>query len=368
MGRHHGVAAAAACVLAALPLSSLVETQGLLAPLPLTANAPADNPTTPEKVELGRLLFWDPVLSGEKDVACASCHHPRFAYTDARDLPIGARPIARRNTPTIVNSAFNGMGVLGSYDPSSAPMFWDARARSLEAQALEPLKVHEEMRGDAYPEASAVGIVVERIAAIDEYRARFTRAFDGTSPVTPANLGRAIAAFERSLLSIGSPFDRYMRGDASAMSAAAVRGMQRFERFGCSNCHKGPMFSDYDFHVLGIPDHPTLEESDSGFGRMYAFRTPSLRNVALTSPYMHNGVFRSLEDVVDFYDSLRRGGGLQSGNPHVKDGDLDQLLTRMVGGGGPDLIAFLEALTDESFDRNVPQRVPSGLIPGGRVQ
>jgi cytochrome c peroxidase len=231
------------------------------------------------------------------------------------------------------------------------------------------------MRGDAYTEAGAVAAVVDRIAAIDDYRARFARAFGpstalraGSSPVSAENLARAIAAFERSLVSNNSPFDRYMRGETDAMSAAQVRGMQRFERFGCSLCHKGPMLSDYAVHVLGVPDNPKLDAPDTGFVKMYAFRTPSLRNVALTAPYMHNGVFESLDEVVEFYDQIRGGASPRFRHPDVSEAMLDPLVERIVSGGGADLLAFLNALTDPAFDRTVPDRVPSGLPPGGRLQ
>jgi cytochrome c peroxidase len=361
---------------------AVVRSQGLLAALPRVVDAPADNPTTPEKVALGRLLFWDPVLSGPKDVACATCHHPQFAYTDGRDLAMGvhatglgpARRFTRpqafvtRNSPTVVNAGFNGIGVLNGYLPSTAPMFWDIRASGLEAQVFEAIKAQGEMRGDAYPEAGAVAAVVDRIAAIDDYRTRFARAFGGPSPISALNLARAIAAFERSLVSNNSPFDRYMRGETTAMSAVQVRGMQRFERFGCSLCHKGPMLSDYAVHVLGIPDNPQLESPDTGFAKMYAFRTPSLRNVALTAPYMHNGVFESLDEVVEFYDEIRSGALTRLRHPDVREDMLDPLLERIISGGGADLVAFLNALTDPAFDRTVPDRVPSGLPPGGQLR
>ena len=380
--RSLGLLAALAAAAIATSATAVVRSQGLLAALPQAVEAPVDNPTTPEKVALGRLLFWDPVLSGPKDVACATCHHPQFAYTDGRDLAMGvhatglgpARRFTRpqafvtRNSPTVVNAAFNGIGVLNGYLPSRAPMFWDTRVFGLEAQVLEAIKAHDEMRGDAYPEAGAVAAVVDRIAAIDDYRARFARAFGGPSPVSALNLARAIAAFERSLLSNNAPFDRYMRGETTAMSAAQVRGMQRFERFGCSLCHKGPMLSDYTVHVLGIPDHPQLDAPDTGFAKMYAFRTPSLRNVALTAPYMHNGVFDSLEEVVEFYDQIRAGASPRFRHPGVSDDMLDPLIERIISGGGTDLLAFLHALTDPAFDRTVPDRVPSGLAPGGQLR
>jgi cytochrome c peroxidase len=375
--------------------TSPARTQAQLAALPLAVSAPADNPTTPEKIALGRLLFWDPVLSGPKDVSCATCHHPDFGYAENLDLSIGVNgvglgitrhfqegntiPLVKRNSQTVLNAAFNGMDASGGYDAAGAPMFWDLRVKGLEAQALEPIKALEEMRGNTYATDAAVGTVVARVAAIAEYRQRFSRAFGGAAPVTAENLARAIAAFERTLVAANSPFDRYMRGDQTAMTPLQVQGMERFARVGCANCHAGPMFSDFKPHVLGVRDNTKLAEPDAGVSGGYAFRTPSLRNVALTAPYMHSGVLRSLNDVVGFYDDVRRGGGRggrgggggRGGvrNPNVAANDLDPLLRRLnVGGGRRDLVAFLEALTDPDFDRTIPAAVPSGLTVGGRIR
>ncbi len=284
-------------------------------------NAPADNPNTADKVALGRLLFWDPILSGNRDVACASCHHPRSGYAEDRDLSIGVNgvgfgsrrrfqspnsiPFVKRNSPTMLNVGFAGSNKAGEYAPAAAPMFWDMRVASLESQALEPIKSFEEMRGDTYPEDKAVETVVARLNAIPEYRALFAKAFATENAVTGANLGKALAAFGRSLVANNSPFDRYMRGDRNAMTAGQIEGMRRFERVGCSECHNGPMFSDYKLHVLGVPDNRKLAKSDNGIpdnGKRansdsdnldtpYAFRTASLRNLRFTAPYMHSGVF-----------------------------------------------------------------------------
>jgi cytochrome c peroxidase len=353
-----------------------------LAPLPEAAAAPADNPTTPAKVALGRLLFWDPVLSGHRDVACASCHHPQFGYAENRDVSIGvngvglgsarhfangqAGMLVKRNSQTILNAAFNGITTDGRYAPAAAPMFWDVRVQSLEAQALEPIKTLEEMRGEAYPADRALAEVTRRLDAIPEYRELFANAFGGGRPVNPTNLGRAIAAFERSLVGGDSPFDRYMRGDRAAMTDLQIRGMARFEQIGCSNCHNGPMFSDFQTHVLGIPDNPRLSAPDAGVDEGFAFRTASLRNVALTAPYMHSGVLTTLDRVIEFYDDGRR----RPQNANVSRQQLDPLLRRLdnPGRGRRDLLAFLGALTDERFDRTIPERVPSGLTPGGRIQ
>jgi cytochrome c peroxidase len=359
--------------------SQLALTHPVGTALPQAAVAPADNPLTPGRAALGKLLFWDPILSGNKDVACATCHHPQFGYAEDRDLPIGVSgmglgknrrftspdsiPFVRRNSPALVNVAFSGIDEGGQYVPASAPMFWDLRVRGLEAQALEPIQSFEEMRGNAFPKHKALDAVVARLNAIAEYRQLFAKEFGGTNPVNASNLARAIASFQRSLVANNSPFDRYMRGDRNAMTQAQVRGMRRFERIGCANCHSGPMFSDYQPHVLGVPDNRKLAESDAGMKeKPYAFRTASLRNLKYTAPYMHNGVFQTLEEVVDFYDDAPE-------NPNVQRRQVDPLVRQLDDPGrvARVLIQFLNALNDDSFDKAIPSRVPSGLSPGGHI-
>jgi cytochrome c peroxidase len=362
--------------------------------------------TDAASVELGRLLFWDPILSGHKDVACATCHHPDFAYADGRDLSLGARavglgraridrsggqiPPVKRNSPTILNVAFNGLdgdddddrrgrifdGTVASVNQARAPMFWDSRLRSLEAQALEPIKALEEMRGTAYPEDAAVETVVTRLKAIPQYVTLFERAFGPATRIDASRLAQAIAAFERTLVAMNSPFDRFRAGDFNALTPQQRRGLETFDEVGCDRCHEGVMFSDYDLEAEGVPEHPRLRDPDVGDGR-FRFRTPSLRNVALTAPYMHNGMLATLQDVLRFYDNGR------SENPNVSNvQDRD----RQRGDGSPrlsrsfvrvddmseremqDIIAFLESLTDSNFDRTIPARVPSGLSPGGLIQ
>jgi cytochrome c peroxidase len=367
--------------------------QARLAALPTSPTAPADNPSTPERVALGRLLFWDPILSGQKDVACATCHHPAFGYSDGLDLSIGANGaglgparafvtghvprLVKRNSQTVLNVAFNGLTSGGDAVPAAAPMFWDLRARSLEEQALEPIKAEEEMRGGAYPKDRAVAAVVSRLNALPEYRQLFARAFGGSRPVDERNLGRALAAFQRTLVAADSPFDRYMRGDTAALSPDQVRGMERFQSVGCVNCHNGPMLSDFATHVLAVPDSSKLPEPDSGVNQTYAFRTPSLRNLGTTAPYMHNGAFATLPDVINFYVRISRGGGRRGGgggtrglNANVSRDQIDPLARQlnMRGRGQQDLVAFLRALDDANFDRTVPERVPSGLPVGGQLR
>jgi cytochrome c peroxidase len=379
-------------VIVGIPGRSSTAAQARLVALPTSPTAPADNPSTPERVSLGRLLFWDPILSGQKDVTCATCHHPAFGYSDGLDLSIGAggaglgpgrsfvaeatRRLVKRNSQTILNVAFNGLTAGSDAIPAAAPMFWDLRVRSLEAQALEPIKAEEEMRGNAHPKDRAVPDAVSRLNAIPEYRRLFAKAFGGSRSVDERNLGRALAAFQRTLVAANSPFDRYMRGDTAALSPEQVRGMERFQVVGCINCHNGPMLSDFATHVLAVPDSPKLPESDSGVNKTYAFRTPSLRNLSATAPYMHNGAFATLGEVVTFYRQISRGGGRRGGggvrgvNALVSRDQIDPLARQlnMRGRGQEDLIAFLRALDDPDFDRTVPERVPSGLLVGGRLQ
>ena len=381
------VAAATVAVLLFMEVGAVGQEVGAVkhsvSALPSTQQAPGYNPTTPAKVELGRLLFWDPLLSGPQDVACATCHHPQNAYAEDRDLSLGVTgiglgrfrrqapgssiAIVKRNSPTVLNIAFSGSDESGRYDPATAPAFWDNRIRSLESQALEPLKAREEMRGDTYPAEEAVEKVVAKLQANAGYQSLFAGAFGSEQPVNAENLGRAIAAFMRSLLANNSPFDRYMRGDKSAMTEEQVAGMQRFERSGCIKCHNGPMFSDYKLHVMGVPDNPALPASDAGAENTYAFRTASLRNLEFTFPYGHNGTFRTLSAVVGFYESTIAGS---SRNPNVRYEELDPRLRELknVDEEDVDLIEFLYALSDGSFDRTIPERVPSGLPVGGRIR
>lgn len=373
------LAASAGLLLAAIACQKQNATPANnLAALPLVAAAPTDNLPNAAKVDLGRALFWDPVLSGGRDVSCASCHHPANAYADALDLAIGANgqglgaarhfrspntiPFGQRNTSTVLNAAFNGLTASSSADPSQAPMFWDSRAQSLEAQALQPLAKLEEMRGHQYAELATPDSVVARLRAIPAYTARFQVAFGGATPITAATVGQALACFQRTLVATDSPFDQYERGNTAALTQQQVQGLQSFLQSGCGNCHGGPMLSDYQLHVMGVADNAKNAASDAGAGGTYAFRTPSLRNVALTAPYMHSGTLATLGDVLDFYDNDRN-----TANPHVSTRQRDaQFPGRVVNKQA--IIAFLNYLTDNSFDKTVPTTVPSGLPVGGNIR
>ncbi|MCR9290302.1 MAG: cytochrome-c peroxidase [Bacteroidetes bacterium] len=360
--------------------------------LPLATIHPTDNPANNQKIELGRLLFFDPILSGEKDVACATCHHPQFGFADGRDLSIGVGgiglgpnrvdgtnreiPVVKRNAPTIINTAFNGIEENGEVIPAAAPMFWDNRDISLESQALGPPKSFEEMRGHAFSEAETLDSIVARINALVAYRNRFQQAFGNNNGVTSENIGKAIAAYERTIIANNSAFDRYARGDENALNQQQSRGMARFQQVGCADCHSGPMFSDFELHVLGVPDNNQLDESDSGANGTYAFRTPTLRNLNMTGPYFHSGVAGNLGDVLNFYRRIQgnnngpgNGPGNLNLNPNVNRNQLDDEIRNLQLNGNDvqDIIAFLGALNDNNFDRTIPSEVPSGLRVGGNI-
>ena len=386
---------------------------GMAAAAVLTTASTRPSPAIVEE-ELGRLLFWDPVLSGPMDVSCATCHHPDFAYADGRalslgpgavglgpdrvDLSDGVIPVAQRNSPTLLNVAYNGLdrqrrrrrggprftplpADLENVNSERAPMFWDRRARSLETQALLPLTIREEMRGDAYPEEVAVDSVVARLRAIPEYVSLFREVYGEGTSIDATQIAGAIAAFERMLVARNSPFDRFLAGEEDALTTQQRRGLDEFNEADCSDCHRGPMLSDFNLHAEGVAENPLLAEPDAGDGR-FRFRTPTLRNVAVTAPYMHNGMLGTLEEVLAFYDRgrsenpnvsnrrRRRGGDDRRDNVPATPGRLSgrfRGVDDMTVQEQEDIIAFLEALTDPDFDRTIPARVPSGLTPGGSI-
>ncbi len=320
----------------------------------LTVPQPTDNPSSEAKVQLGRLLFWDPILSGDRDVACATCHHPDFAYTDARVVSIGVggtglgpRRVASstsphrttRNAMTVLNAAFNGA------DASTAPMFWDNRTRALEGQARGPMHALDEMRGAAFTDEAIAAELVARVSAIDDYAQRFAATY---GVITETTIVQAIAAFERTLTSTDTSFDR------NALSAAAQRGLTTLRQHGCTGCHSGPMFSDFQLHQLGVPDGAGLPH-DVGDGQN-RFRTGSWRNLARTAPYMHAGQFASLDQVFAFYARVDRRLDPRLANLRPLD-----------AGERTDAVAFFSALSDGTFDVTVPASVPSGLPVGGSI-
>ena len=354
-----------------------------VAALPKNIKTPIGNPNSKEKELLGKLLFYDPILSGGKDIACASCHHPATGYAEFLDLSIGANgqglgskrafkepneiPLMKRNSPTILNTAYNGIHGKDDYDPENAPMFWDDRVKSLEKQALEPIKTLEEMKGVHFSKSQILAEVASRLQSIPEYKSLFVKAFGEDAPIDSIHIGMAIASFERTLVANNSRFDQYMAGDVNAISHSEKEGLELFKSVGCINCHNGPMFSDYELHVLGVPENKKVPEPDSGFQESFAFRTASLRNLRFTAPYMHNGSFQNLKQVLEFYEDISFG---KTRNPSVSKEMFDPFV-RELQLSVKDMsliISFLNTLNDENFDKEIPEKVPSGLPVGGNIQ
>ena len=313
---------------------------------------PADNPITAEKVKLGEALYFDKRLSADGTVSCATCHDPASAFTDRNATAVGSRSSrGTRNAPTVLNAMF------------SATLFWDGRTRSLEEQAKQPLVSASEMGMQDYD------AVVARVADDPDYVQRFGRVFK--SKVTIDAIVKAIAAFERTQLSGNSPFDRFMVGKGNAISAAQKRGWDLFRgKAQCIQCHAfspgSPFFSDFDFHNTGVAmnglahTHEIAATADFGRyrvtnrrGDMGAFKTPTLRDVELTAPYMHDGSQKTLLDVVRFYD---RGG---EANPYLdrRIGPLNLTDSEMNA-----LVEFMRSLTSDEVLRRTQAATPQTRV------
>lgn len=252
-------------------------------PLPHFPPIPADNSLTPEKVELGKFLFFEPRISSSGVISCATCHNPALGWSDRIPRATGHDgQIGERNTPTVLNSGF-----LGS-------QFWDGREPDLEGQALGPIEADVEMAMD-------LDQALERLTEFDLYHDMFAAAYpNDEDPINADNLAKAIASFERTLNTPNSPFDRYLRGDMEALNDQEKDGMVAFVDNGCIACHRGPALTDSQFHRIQVPGSSdvgrfevTGDEADK-----YKFRTPTLRNVAVTYPYMNNGATETLEESV----------------------------------------------------------------------
>ncbi len=328
---------------------------------------PADNPQTPAKVELGKMLFWDPRIGGDASTACVSCHEPSqgWAFSDAlsRGYP---GTVHWRNSQTVVNSAYLGK------------LFWAGAAASLEKQAPSAAKGAVAGNGEN-------DVMEARLAFIPEYRKRFKEVFGGEWPKI-GNAWRAIAAFERTLVQKDTPVDKYLRGDKKALSPQQVRGMDLFNgKAGCVACHNGAMATDEKYYNLGVPPAERWEEDGlaqisfryeqyakgvtqemyrtikDDAGLYYRtkenrdkgkFRTPTLRYTKYTAPYMHNGAFWDLREVVEFYNA---GGGENefkaNKTPLIKpldlsDEEIDDLVAFIEAFSGPELVVEPPVLPD----------------------
>jgi cytochrome c peroxidase len=280
---------------------------------------PEENPLTPEKIVLGRRLFFDKGLSADRSVACASCHQPERAFSNSRPVPLGVGGrTGIRNAPALINRAYG------------RSFFWDGRVGTLEEQALHPIQDPREMN-------LTLGQLTARLEADAGYAAAFQAAFAGG--ISAANVSRALACFVRTLRSGGAPYDRFQAGDREALSPEARRGLALFRgKANCLACHVGPNFTDEQFHNSGV----SWGRGDLGRYRVTgvnrdrgAFKTPTLREVRRTAPYMHDGSLATLEEVIAFYD---RGG---RPNPY-RDPELRPL--RLTAAEKQALLAFLRAL------------------------
>lgn len=279
---------------------------------------PADKPYTPQIAALGKMLFFDPRLSGAQNMSCATCHNPSFGWETPKARAIGAlnAPLDR-HAPTVENLA-------------EAPhLFWDGRADSLEEQARGPITHPKEM-------GATLEEVVERLSAIQGYRRGFDIAFPDEG-LTEASILRAIATYERTLRSGWAPFDAWVEGDAEAISHSAKRGFELFiGRADCGRCHSGWAFTDHKFHDIGLATSDLGRSAvDSDLEGVRAFKTPGLRNIALRAPYMHDGGLGSLRAVLEHYS---RGGETPS-----SIAPLALSVTETA-----DLLAFLETLTADN--------------------
>ena len=286
---------------------------------------PANNVNTPERVELGKILFFDPHISGNGSMSCATCHNPSLGWSDGLKTAVGMNgKVLKRATPTIVNTAYN------------TQFMWDGRKKSLEDQALGPMSTPEEMNTD-------IAGTLKRLAATPGYTAMFAKAYPGEG-ITESTLAKAIAAFERTIVVRDTPFDRWLAGDAKAMTAQQWRGYKAFvdpNKGNCMACHTAPNFTDNGYHNVGIDMSPTADPGRYGIvkiGSMKgAFKTPTLRNVEATAPYFHDGSSASLRQVVDHYVRVgdQRPAGISTSIVplHLSEQDRD------------DMVAFMKALT-----------------------
>jgi len=307
------------------------DSSAAIGPLPKVP-IPASNLEYQAKVELGQQLYFDNRLSGDNTRSCAFCHVPGSGFTTHTPQGIGMKGLLGRNNPTVYNTAYNTF------------LFWDGRAGSLEEQALGPIQNPAEMNQNLKD-------LTAELSAVPGYVEEFKKVY-GTA-VNVQGIAEAIAAFERTIISTNSAFDKFMAGDSKAMNGSAQRGMKILQGKGrCVLCHNGPNFTDNKFHNLGVPQAGPLKEDlgrynitkrDADRG---AFKTPTLRSVEETGPYMHDGVFKTLEEVVEFYNG---GGGK---NPHLDPLILPLNLTDQEK---KDLVEFLKALTGEKLNIAMPR-------------
>jgi cytochrome c peroxidase len=294
---------------------------------------PSDNPPSAQKIELGRALFFDKRLSLDESVACADCHNPSYAFTDRKAVSDGINgKHSERNAPTLLNSAF------------LQTVMFDAHLKTLELQVIVPIQEATEMGHN-------MKVLIPKLRAIPEYqkaaKTLFNRDFDAWV------LTRSIAAFERSLISLNSPYDQFMRGNKQALTSDQRAGMKLFNTLYCTTCHPAPYFTNFNAENNGLyKEYGTdkgrfrinLDSADIGF-----FKTPTLRNIELTYPYMHDGSLKSLDEVIEHY---------LVGGKHPKGQHPSILPLELTPREKKQLISFLSALTDTSYLKNFQSHAP----------
>jgi len=294
---------------------------------------PSDNPPSAQKIELGRALFFDKRLSLDESIACADCHNPSFAFTDRKAVSDGINgKHSERNAPTLLNSAF------------LQTVMFDAHLKTLELQVIVPIQEATEMGHN-------MKVLIPKLRAIPEYqkaaKTLFNRDFDAWV------LTRSIAAFERSLISLNSPYDQFMRGNKQALTSDQRAGMKLFNTLYCTTCHPAPYFTNFNAENNGLyKEYGTdkgrfrinLDSADIGF-----FKTPTLRNIELTYPYMHDGSLKSLDEVIEHY---------LVGGKHPKGQHPSILPLELTPREKKQLISFLSALTDTSYLKNFQSHAP----------
>lgn len=295
---------------------------------------PEDNPYSKEKAELGRLLYFDTRLSSDNTVSCAHCHSINCGYSDCRALPVGINNnVGTRNSPTVINTAY------------ATHLFWDGRANSLEEQCKGPIANPKEMSAtldmnQAHHQCS------DRINKIPGYKILFQQAFKDEA-VSMNDIAKAVATFERTILSGNSAFDKYKAGDKTALTKEQIRGFEVFKKSGCNNCHAGFNFTDGRFLNIGVgmdkPDPDTgryvVTKNEKDWG---AFKVPTLRDVEHTGPYMHDGSLATLEEVIEYYDK----GGIPNKNLHPLMKKLN-----LSDDDKKALVSFLKSLNGEGWQQ-----------------
>lgn len=302
---------------------------------------------SPQQIDLGRYLFFDPLLSGNHQQACASCHQPARGFADGKALSRGANgQLGNRSAPGLWNVGF------------LKKLFWDGRSDTLEQQALIPMLAEHEM-------ANTPAKLLADLQANNHYPALFRQAFD-TDRIELPQVATALAAFQSSLVSLNSRYDHYAHGYHQALTEQEIKGMNVFRSFvaRCAECHTPPLFTNQQIAVIGTPE-PDGMPFDAGAGAKPGweklrggFKVPTLRNIALTAPYMHSGRFATLEEATEFY-SKGRGHAVPKGEDLLLHWHIWE--PKLTAEEVQQITAFLGSLTDESLKPQTPQRLPSGL-------